>query len=127
MNAALPDRVSTDRPRALVLGTEHPRAAAVVRSLAQAGVSVDVADHYDPPTAFWRSSRYIRNRLLLDEGPERAVSALADFGKQEGGLLIPTTDHYLIAVSQNHEALSEVFTVTVPPWNVLEPLGLVNK
>ena len=52
----------------------------------------------------------------------RAVGALADIGEAEGGLLIPTNDHYLIAVSQRHETLSHVFTVTVPPWSVLGPL-----
>jgi len=122
MRTALPERKLTDRPRALVLGTEHPRAAAVVRSLGQAGIAVDVADHYDPPTAFWRSSRYIRNRHLLDEDPKRAISALAKIGEQQAGVLIPTNDHYLIAVSQEHETLSDVFTVTVPPWSVLGPL-----
>ena len=111
-----------DRPRVLVLGTEHPRAAAVVRSLAKAGIRVDVADHYDPPTAFWRSSRYIRKRLMLDEDPGRAMRALRRIGEQGGGLLVPTNDHYLIAVSQEHRSLSEAFTVTTPPWSVLEPL-----
>jgi len=122
MRTAPPERVLTGRPRALVLGTEHPRAAAVVRTLAQAGITVDVADHYDPPTAFWRSSRYIHKRLLLDENPKRAIVALSEVGEKEGGLLIPTNDHYLIAVSQEHATLSKHFKVTVPPWSVLEPL-----
>ena len=37
-------------------------------------------------------------------------------------MLIPTNDLYLILASRHHAALSTVFTVTVPPWPVLEPL-----
>ena len=110
------------RPRAFVLGTEHPRSAAVIRSLAKAGIPVDVADHYSPPTALWRASRYIRDRHLLSEERADGIDALLRIGDAGGGLLIPTNDHYLIMVSQCHEQLSRAFTVTVPPWSVLEPL-----
>ncbi len=108
--------------RALVLGTEHPRSAAVIRSFAKLGIPVDVADHYSRPTALWRGSRYIRDRCLLSGNQTYVVNTLFKIGETGGGLLIPTSDHYLILVSQNHAALSKVFTVTVPPWETLRPL-----
>lgn len=107
---------------AVVLGTEHPRSAAVVRSLAAAGIAVDVADHCRPSTALWRGSRVIRRRHALVEDEDKAVAALLQIGAAGGGTLIPTNDHYLILASRHHAALSRVFTVTVPPWPVLEPL-----
>ena len=68
------------RPRAFVLGTEHPRSAAVIRSLAKAGIPADVADHYSPPTALWRASRYIRDRHLLSEERADGIDALLRIG-----------------------------------------------
>lgn len=122
------DKISTEPVRALVLGVEHPRGAAVVRSLAKLGIRVDVADHldvandYSAYTAFWRGSRYIRDRCFLSEDQADVVSTLVKSGEKRGGLLVPTNDHYLILVSQHHAALSRVFTVTVPPWEILGPL-----
>ena len=109
-------------PRTLVLGTEHPRSAAVVRSLAREGIAVDVADHYRPPTALWRASRYIRDRHMLSEDSEDTLAELLEIGCSVGGVLVPTNDHYLILCSRNHLALSTVFKLSVPPWDVLEPL-----
>lgn len=116
------DHGTTGPPRVVVLGTEHPRSAAVVRSLARAGIAVDVADHWRPPTALWLASRVIRRRHELSEDGDEAVDTLLQIGAAGGGMLIPTNDHYLILASRHHAALSAVFTVTVPPWPVLEPL-----
>jgi len=110
------------RPRALVLGTEHPRSAAVIRSLARAGIPVDVCDHLAPTSVLWRHSRLIRSRFQLSQDPGAAMDELAALGRQEGGVVIPTNDHYLMAVAQRHDALSRRFTLTSPAWEVLEPL-----
>ncbi len=118
----MPIASPASRPRALVLGTEHPRSAAVIRSLARAGIPVDVGDHLSPPTVLWRHSRLIRSRFQLSPGPGSAMDELASLGKQGGGVLIPTNCHYLILVAKRHESLSRLFTVTVPPWEILEPL-----
>ena len=72
-------------------------------------------------TAFWRGSRYIRDRCFLSEDQADVVSTLVKSGEKRGGLLVPTNDPYLILVSQHHAALSRVFTVTVPPWEILGP------
>ena len=115
-------RAVAERPRALVLGTEHPRAAAVIRSLARAGIAVDVADHVAPATTLWGFSRLIRNRYRLPEAADAAVAELERLGADRGGVLIPTNDHYLIAAARNHERLSRLFAVAAPPWDVLGPL-----
>lgn len=114
---------STGSPNSvLVLGSEHPRAAAVIRSLARDGIAVDVGDHVQPPTALWRGSRYIRERRMLSEDADAVVAELLETGRQTGGVLIPTNDHYLMICSRHHAALSSVFSMSVPQWNVLEPL-----
>lgn len=118
----MPENAPDGRPRALVLGTEQPRSAAVVRSLAAAGIAVDVCDHVTPPNLFWRTSRCIRNRYQLSPDPGAAMDEIAALGEEGGGVLIPTNDHYLVPVSRQHGRLSRRFTVTVPPWDVLEPL-----
>jgi predicted ATP-grasp superfamily ATP-dependent carboligase len=118
----MPTSPAADRPRAIVLGTEHPRSAAVIRSLARAGIPVDVCDHLTPTTVLWRHSRLIRSRVQLSPDADTAMEELAALGAREGGVVIPTNDHYLIAVSQHHECLSRSFTLTVPAWGILEPL-----
>ncbi|MCP5371417.1 MAG: hypothetical protein H6907_06740 [Hyphomicrobiales bacterium] len=116
------DPAASPARRVLVLGTEHPRAAAAVRSLHRAGLRVEVADHYDPPTALWRASRCIADRHRLDEDYPAALDGLLRLGAAGGGLLVPTNDHYLILVSRHHGELSRLFTVAAPPWDVLEPV-----
>lgn len=110
------------KPSVLVLGVEHPRDAAIIRSLAKRGIAVDVADDKQPPTAMWRSSRYIGNKYLLPENPERAVCMLESLGLPTDTVLIPTNDQYLILTSKHHERLSRCYRVAVPEWDVLDPL-----
>jgi predicted ATP-grasp superfamily ATP-dependent carboligase len=108
------------RPRAIVLGVEHPRGVAVVRSLGRQGVGVVAVEH--DPLARGLRSRYLELRVLVDVTPAAALAALEALGAEDGGVLIPTNDHYLAIVSQHFERLSRWFSITVPPWNVLQPL-----
>jgi len=109
--------------RAVVLGVEHPRGVAVVRSLGRRGVRVVAVEH--DPRARGLGSRYIERRVLVDDDPARALAALEAIGRDGGGVLISTNDRYLMLVSQHHDRLSQWFSITVPPWDVLEPL--LNK
>jgi len=109
-------------PNVLVLGVEHPRDAAVIRSLSLSRVVVDVADDKDPPTAMWRASRLIRNRYLLPESGEQAVAMLEGLALPENTVLIPTNDQYLILVSKHYERLCRHYSVATSPWDVLKPL-----
>jgi len=110
------------KPSVLVLGVEHPRDAATIRSLAKRGIAVDVADDKQPPTAMWRSSRYIRNKYMLPENAEKTVRMLESLGLPTDTVLIPTNDQYLILTSKHHERLSRCYRVAVPEWGVLDPL-----
>jgi predicted ATP-grasp superfamily ATP-dependent carboligase len=106
-----------------VLGVEHPRGVAVVRSLGRRGVRVVAVEH--DPRARGLRSRYIERCVLVDEDPALAVAALETIGRDGGGVLFPTNDRYLMLVSRHHDHLSRWFSITVPPWDVLEPL--LNK
>jgi predicted ATP-grasp superfamily ATP-dependent carboligase len=106
-----------------VLGIEHPRGVAVARSLGRRGVRVVAVEH--DPRARGLRSRYLERCVLVDDDPERTIATLETLGRDGGGVLIPTNDRYLMLVSRYHERLSRLFSVTVPPWDVLEPL--LNK
>jgi predicted ATP-grasp superfamily ATP-dependent carboligase len=58
----------------------------------------------------------------VDGGAERTVCALESLGRDGGGVLVPTNDHFLVLVSQHFERLAKFYAITVPPWSVLEPL-----
>ena len=124
-------------PRAIVLGTELPRAIAVIRSLGRAGVPVVAVDHrLGMPGVFSRyvGKAYVRRHVrdltptkqsLIDGWPFSAtetLEVLEEIGTDGGGVLIPTNDEYLQVVAKNHARLARLFSVTCPPWDVLEPL-----
>ncbi|MCH8060978.1 MAG: hypothetical protein IH861_00580 [Chloroflexi bacterium] len=119
MNMNDSDASQQAEPRAIVLGIEHPRAVAVARSLGRAGITVDAVDHESSARGFY--SRYLRNKHIVDEDYESTLAFLESIG-QEGGLLIPTNDHYLIFAAKYFDRLSRYFTMTCPPWSVLEKL-----
>ncbi len=106
--------------RALVLGVEHPRAVAAVQSLGRAGIPVIGIDHDPNPTGYF--SRYLTRKIRVEAAPEKQIDLLETLGRDEGGVLMPTNDHYLILVAKNFDRLSRLFTVTVPPWETLGPL-----
>lgn len=125
------------RPRAVVLGTELPRATAVIRSLGRAGIPVVAIDHrLRMPGAYSRYvcksylRRHVRDLTRTKQSAtgdwpfssSEALAVLEEVGSSGGGVLIPTNDEYLQVVARNHARLSELFTVTCPPWEVLEPL-----
>jgi predicted ATP-grasp superfamily ATP-dependent carboligase len=111
--------------RAVILGVEHPRAVAAVQSLGRAGISVIGVDHDPNPTGF--SSRYLDRKFRIDSRPEKALEFLEALGRDGGGVLMPTNDHYLILVAKNFDRLSRLFTVTTPPWDTLGPLMNVAR
>ncbi|MDA9981890.1 hypothetical protein N9H39_03980 [Gammaproteobacteria bacterium] len=110
------------KPNVLILGVEHPRDAAAIRSLARHGIAVDIADDKQPPTAMWRTSRYICNKYLLPEDGESAVAMLEGLGLPKNTVLIPTNDQYLILSSKHRERLAHHYQVATLDWQILEPL-----
>lgn len=109
-------------PRAIVLDLAHPRALAVVRSLARAGIEVIGVDHRAYATGLY--SRHLARRFLLDakRGYDaeltRLLESLAADGR--GGLLIPTADAPNVFVARHRESLSRHFALCSPSWSVLE-------
>ena len=108
------------RPRALVLGIEHPRALAVVRSLGRRGIPVVGVER--DPGARGRGSRYLQQIVMVEDGDARTLAALEAVAGAPGDLLIPTNDHFLSLVSRHWTRLARRFTLTVPPWEVLQRL-----
>ena len=103
---------------ALVFGGAHG-SLAVVRSLGRHGIPVWVLIH-DHPIA--RFSRYA-SRHISWSGPDRAgaaeeLIAIARRHGLEGWVLFPAGDAEAQLVSRNHEALSSIFRLTSPPWEV---------
>jgi predicted ATP-grasp superfamily ATP-dependent carboligase len=111
--------LDTSRP-ALVLGVEHPRGLAVLRSLARAGVSVVVVDRYARAPGL-RSRHAARAYLLDTDDYAVTLTFLESLDGLEGAVLIPTNDHYLRLVASSHARLAGRFTLTTPHWDVLEP------
>jgi predicted ATP-grasp superfamily ATP-dependent carboligase len=116
----LPEGGRQTLARAIVLGVEHPRAVAAVQSLGRAGIRVVAVDH-DPEPTGW-GSRYLYRKFQVESAPEKAMDFLEDLGRDGGGVLMPTNDHYLILVAKNADRLSRYFAVTTPPWETLGPL-----
>jgi predicted ATP-grasp superfamily ATP-dependent carboligase len=103
-----------------VLGLEHPRGVAVVRSLGRGGIRVVGVERN--PHASGLRSRYLHQILMVADDEARTLSALEGFAETAGDLLIPTNDHFVSLVSRHWTRLTGRFTLTVPPWDVLEPL-----
>ena len=105
--------------RAIVLGVSgHPRAVAAVRSLGRAGI---------PVVGVKREiclqdchSRHLRERFVVDPTPAKLLPFLESQGRSGGGVLFAVDDDYLILVAQHFDSLSRLFTLTMPPWEILE-------
>ncbi len=106
---------------AFILGVEHPRGIACVRSLAQRGIPVVSVDFRLSSSAAPYTSRYIGKRAVIDPSTANAVESLEALAGKSGGVLIPTNDEYLLFVARNHERLSRTFSIGCPDWNQLEP------
>lgn len=104
-----------------MLGIEHPRGVAVVRSLGRRGIPV-VAVERDPK-ARGLGSRYLRQVVMVEDRDEAILAALESQATEPGGdLLIPTNDRFLSLVSRHWARLARSFVPTVPSWDLLEPL-----
>jgi predicted ATP-grasp superfamily ATP-dependent carboligase len=115
-----PEPAARVRPPAVVLGLEHPRAVAVVRSLGRRGITVVGVER--DPGARGRGSRYLREVVMVDGDEARALGAVEALAADPATLLIPTNDHFLSLVSRHWTRLARRFTLTVPSWDVLERL-----
>jgi predicted ATP-grasp superfamily ATP-dependent carboligase len=92
----------------------------VVRSLGRRGIVV-IGVERDRAARGLRS-RYLERTVMVDDDPARTVAALEALAGGGDDLLIPTNDGFLALVSQHWERLARSFTITVPPWAVLQPV-----
>ncbi len=104
---------------AIVIGGDY-RGLGIVRSLGRRGVPVWVLTDEHLLGSF---SRYtVRSLPWPAPGRGREVEALLDLAARhrlEGWALFPTGDETVALIARHHAALSERFTLTTPPWEVL--------
>src|SRR5581483_7444294 len=98
---------------AIVLAADY-RGLGVVRSLGRRGVPVIVLTQ--PGERLAGLSRYARG-VRRPKGD--LVEHVLGLERYRGWALFPTTDEDAALLARSHEALSERFVVTTPPWDVL--------
>lgn len=105
---------------AVILGlVPHPRSVAAIRSLGRAGVRLIGFDHEEPTHR--SHTRYLKDRdRHIEPSADAVLQKLLDGAAPAGSILIPTSDEYLLLLSHNHARLSERYTVTCPPWPLME-------
>lgn len=107
----------SDPPRAIVLGSGHPRAYGTVRLLARRGIAVDVV--HERRSADVVLSRYVRRRVRLAAVPS-SLPVLEAIGR--GAVLLPTTDDWVEMLGRHHRSLSQSCRLACSPWELVEPL-----
>lgn len=112
----------TARKGALVIGANY-RALGVVRSLGRRGIVVWVLKERMEILA--SVSRYTQRSFNWPDGDDQEkirylieLSACNEIARE--WVLIPTDDDGARIIAQNHEILSKYFTLTTPPWDVLQ-------
>lgn len=83
------------------------------------GASVAAVDA--SPNARGFRSRFVTSRHVIGTALEDVWRVLEEL-RPGGGVVLPTDDHYLTAISQRAEALASSYVVPVPSWDVMGPL-----
>jgi len=74
------------------------------------------------PGSRGRGSRYLHQVVMVEGSEEQVLTAIERVAADPADLLIPTNDHFLSLISRHWTRLARRFTLTVPPWDVLERL-----
>jgi predicted ATP-grasp superfamily ATP-dependent carboligase len=106
-------------PRVVVLGSDHPSSLGIIQSFGRMGASVAAVDHL--PSARGFRSRFVTSRHVIGTTFEDVWHVLEEL-RPHGGIILPTDDHYLTAISQRAESLTSSYVVPVPSWDVMGPL-----
>src|SRR5580658_8027239 len=105
----------------IVVGANY-RALGVVRSFGRRGIPVWVLKERDELLA--ATSCYVQRSLKWPIGDDHEkITLLLDIATNrdvKGWLLVPTEDEGARLIAQHHEVLSEHFSLTTPPWDVLQ-------
>lgn len=103
---------------ALILGGAHG-SLAIARSLGRRGIPVYVAS--DHPLV--RLSRYATRVLAWDGSDAEALPRLIDLAGRKhlhGFVVFAGGDAQVRFLAQNHAALSSIFRLTTPPWEIVK-------
>jgi predicted ATP-grasp superfamily ATP-dependent carboligase len=65
-------------------------------------------------------SRYVRHSVVVEPREDTLLPFLESLGRNGGGVLFPVYDQYIRLVSMHADALSKHFTLTIPPWRILQ-------
>lgn len=115
------DALSSREPLALVFNC-HVNGLGIIRSLGERGVPVLALDHN--PRAIGLASRYATKVICPnpEESESKFISFLVTLGGKlwQKGVLYPTNDTWLIAVSKNRERLEPFYTLPFSGWDVIK-------
>ena len=115
------EQVTTAAPLALILGGAHG-ALAIARSLGRRGIDVTLlTDH-----RLAGFSRYVRRQFAWDgPGHDSALDdllALAERKNLAGAVVFAGGDAEVRFIAQNHARLAQIFRLTTPAWDVVQPM-----
>jgi D-aspartate ligase len=113
--------LSSTEPVALVFNC-HVNGLGIIRSLGEMGVPVLALDH--DPQALGLASRYAARAVCpnVQEDESAFISYLIDLGSKlrTKGVLYPTNDAWLVAVSKCRELLQPYFVLPFAKWELIE-------
>jgi predicted ATP-grasp superfamily ATP-dependent carboligase len=129
-----PRRNTLKRP-VLIVGWIPRIVVGIARSLAAAGVSVDVADFTSAPRLVSRSIRQFRRLPSPDADPDGFLRQLRAFiSAGDYDMLIPADDQALVAITNHYHELHSLLYLACPPpeitrrvLNKLETLDVARK
>ena len=115
------ERMKVERATGAIVIGEHCRGLGLVRSLGRRGIPVWTLEPEGQRLA--SMSRYTRRSFVWRGGSDAEqleyLRTLAARHHLSGWALFPTNDETTALFARHHAELSDVFRVTVPPWDVL--------
>jgi len=112
-------------PPAVILQGSYANGLGIIRDLGRYGVPSVVLD--PNPNALGFLSRYAAGLTCPDPATDQAafLEALEDIGRRlpQRGVIFPTHDEYVWAVSRNRERLLPLFHIPFPGWQTMAPVA----
>jgi len=118
-NLAHQESNTGDRPGAVIIGGDF-HGLGIVRSLGRHGVPLCIVDDEYSIGRFSKYATFTAESPNLRKEKE-TIDFLLDLGKRmklQGWVLFPTRDEHVAAFARHKDALSEVFRVPTPCWEI---------